>query len=73
MLKNNIAGLGEIDQAVQHAIFCVAQNRKKIMKEVEKIEPSTDCFTQLQLVQKTMNTRTQYMSANITLKPQEQF
>ena len=43
------------------------------MRDVEKLEPLTDGFTHFQLVQKTMNTRTQYMSANITLPPQEQF
>ena len=51
----------------------VAQNNIKIMRDVEKIEPLTDGFTHFQLVQKTMNTYTQYMSANITLSPQEQF
>ena len=51
----------------------VAQNTIKIMRDVEKLEPLTDGFTHFQLVQKTMNTRTQYMSANITLPPQEQF
>ncbi len=51
----------------------VAQNCIKIMRDVDKIEPLTDGFTHFQLVQKTMNTRTQYMSANITLPPQEQF
>ena len=43
------------------------------MRDVEKLEPLTDGFTHFQLVQKTMNTCTQYMSANITLTPQEQF
>jgi hypothetical protein len=51
----------------------VAQNCIKIMRDVEKFEPLTDGFTHFQLVQKTMNTCTQYMSANITLPPQEQF
>jgi hypothetical protein len=51
----------------------VAQNCIKIMRDVEKLELLTDGFTHFQLVQKTMNTRTQYMSANITLPPQEQF
>ena len=51
----------------------VAQNSIKIMRDVEKLEPLTDGFTHFQLVQKTMNTRTQYMSKNITLAPQEQF
>ena len=47
----------------------VAQNSIKIMKDLDKLEPLTD----FQLVQKTMNTRTQYMSANISMPPQEQF
>jgi hypothetical protein len=51
----------------------VAQNCIKIMRDVEKFESLTDGFTHFQLVQKTMNTCTQYMSANITLPPQEQF
>jgi hypothetical protein len=51
----------------------VTQNSIKIMKDVEKFEPLTDGFTHFQVVQKTMNTRTQDMSANITLPPQEQF
>ena len=51
----------------------VAQNSIKIMRDVEKLEPLTDGSTHFQLVQKTMNTRTQYMSVNITLPPQEQF
>jgi hypothetical protein len=51
----------------------VAQNCVKITRDVEKLEPLTDVFTHFQLVQKTMNTRTQYMSADITFPPQEQF
>ncbi len=51
----------------------VAQNCIKIIRDVEKLEPLTDGFTHFQLVQKTVNTHTQYMSANITLPPQEQF
>jgi hypothetical protein len=51
----------------------VGQNCIKIMRDVEKLEPLTDGFTHFQLVQITMNTRTQHMSANITLPPQEQF
>ena len=43
------------------------------MKDVEKFEPLTDGFTHFLVVQKTMNTHTQYMSVNITLSPQEQF
>ncbi len=49
----------------------VAQNSIKIMKDVEKLEPLTDAFTHFQLIKMTQNTRTQYMSANITLPPQE--
>jgi hypothetical protein len=45
----------------------VSQNWIKITKDVEKLEPLTDGFTHFQVVQKTMNTRTQYMSAIITL------
>jgi hypothetical protein len=51
----------------------VAQNFIKIIRDVEKLDPLTDGFTHFQLVQKTMNTSTQYMSANITLPSQEQF
>jgi hypothetical protein len=51
----------------------VAQNSIKIMKDVEKLEPLTDAFTHFQLVKMTQNTRTQYMSANISLPPQERF
>ena len=51
----------------------VTQNCIKIIRDVEKLEPLTDGFTHFQLIQKTMNTRTQFMSANITLPPQGQF
>jgi hypothetical protein len=51
----------------------VTQNYIKITRDVEKLEPLADGFTHFQLIQKTMNTCTQYMSANITLSPQEQF
>ena len=43
------------------------------MKDVEKLEPLTDVFTHFQLIKMTQNTRTQYMSANITVPPQERF
>ena len=43
------------------------------MRDVDKLESLTDGFTYFQLVQKTMSTFTQYMSANITLPPQDQF
>jgi hypothetical protein len=49
----------------------VAENRIKIMKDVEKLESLTDVFTHFQLIKKTQNTHTQYMSANISLTPQE--
>ncbi|MCG3769725.1 MAG: hypothetical protein JW384_00855 [Nitrosomonadaceae bacterium] len=51
----------------------VAQNCLKIVRDIEKLEPLTDGFTHFQLILKTMNTRTQYTSANITLPPQEHF
>jgi hypothetical protein len=51
----------------------VAQNCTKIASNVQKLEPITDGFVHFQLVQKCMNTCTQYMSVNITLPPQEQF
>jgi hypothetical protein len=51
----------------------VVQNCINIMRDVEKLEPLTDGFTHFQLVQKTMHTYTQYMSANIILSSQEQF
>ena len=49
----------------------VTQNFLKIMRDVEKLESLTDGFTHFQLVQKTMNTHTQYMSVNITFLSQE--
>ncbi len=49
----------------------VSQNYIKIRRDVGKFEPLTDGFIHFQLIQKTMNTYTQYMSANITLSPQE--
>jgi hypothetical protein len=45
----------------------VVQNCIKITWDVEKLEPLPDGFIHFQLIQKTMNTRPQYMSANITL------
>ncbi len=51
----------------------VGQNCIKIIRHSQKFEPLTDDFTHFQLIQKTMNTLTQFMSANITLPPQEQF
>ena len=49
----------------------VSQNCIKISRNVEKVEPITDGFVHFQLVQKCMNTCTQYMSSNITLPPQK--
>ncbi len=49
------------------------RKRKKEIHPTEKLEPLTDGFTHFQLILKTMNTRTQYTSANITLPPQEHF
>ena len=51
----------------------LAQNCVKIMRDIEKLEPLTDGLSHFQLIQKTMNTRTQYTSVNITLPPQEHF
>ncbi len=51
----------------------VAHNCVKIMRDIEKLEPLTDGLTHFQLIQKTQNTRTQYLSANITLPQQEHF
>jgi hypothetical protein len=51
----------------------VAQNCLKIVRDIEKLEPLSDGLVHFQLIQKTMNTRSQYMSANITLPPQEHF
>jgi hypothetical protein len=51
----------------------VAQNCLKIVRDIEKLEPLTDGFTHFQLILKTMNTRIQYTSANITLPLQEHF
>ena len=51
----------------------VTQNCIKIIRDVKKLEPLTDGFTHFQLIQKIMNTRTQFMSVNITLPTQEQF
>ena len=44
----------------------VAQNCLKIVRDIEKLEPLSDGLVHFQLIQKTMNTRTQYVSANIT-------
>jgi len=51
----------------------VTQECINIIRDVEKLEPLTDGFTHFPLIQKTMNTRTQFLSVNITLPPQEQF
>ncbi len=51
----------------------MAQNCLTIIRDVEKHDPLTDGFVHIQLMKFCMNTRTQYMSANITLPPQEHF
>ncbi len=51
----------------------MAQNCMKVTRDVENLEPLTDGFTHFQLIHKTMNTRTQYTNANITLSLLEQF
>jgi hypothetical protein len=61
-----------LDTDVYVRIF-VDQNCIKITRDVEKLEPLTDGFIHFQLIQKTMNTHTQHMSANITLSSQEKF
>jgi hypothetical protein len=45
----------------------VSQNFIKITRDVEKLEPLTNGFIHFQLIQKTMNTHTQYMSVKITI------
>ena len=40
---------------------------------MEKHDPLTDGFVHIQLMKFCMNTRTKYMSANITLPPQDHF
>ena len=51
----------------------VAQNCLKIIRDAEKHDPLTDGFAHFQLLKFCVNTCTQYMSANITLPPQEHF
>ncbi len=51
----------------------MAQNCMKVTRDVENLEPLTDGFTYFQLIHKTMNMRTQYTNANVTLSPLEQF
>ena len=51
----------------------VSQNCLKIIRDVEKHDPLTDGFVHFQLMKFCVNTRTQYMSANIRLPLQEYF
>ena len=51
----------------------VKQNCLKIIKDTVKHDPLTDGFVHFQLMKFCVNTRTQYMSAKITLPPQEHF
>ena len=51
----------------------MSQNCLKIIRDVEKHDPLTDGFVHDQLMKFCMHTRTQVMSANITLPPQEHF
>ena len=51
----------------------VAQNCLKIIRNVDKHVHRTDGFVHNQLLKFCMNTCTPYMSANITLPPQEHF
>ncbi len=48
-------------------------NCLKIINDVVKHDPLTDGFVHFQLIKFCVNTHTQYMSANITLPPQEYF
>ena len=49
----------------------MAQNCIKIVRDVEKHDHLTDGFVHDQLMKFCMNTRTQYISAHITLPPKE--
>ena len=51
----------------------VQNNCLKIINDAGKHDPLTDGFVHFQLIKFCVNTRTQYMSANITLPPQEHF
>ena len=51
----------------------VQENCIKTTRDVDKDDHLTDGFVHDQLMKFCMNTRTQYMSANITLPPQEYF
>ena len=51
----------------------VQNNCLKIINDAVKHDPLTDGFVHFQLIKFCVNTRTQYMSANITLPPQEYF
>ncbi len=48
-------------------------NCLKILNDAAKHDPLTDGFVHFQFIEFCVNTRTQYMSANITLPPQEHF
>jgi hypothetical protein len=49
------------------------KNCLKIINDAVKHDPLTDGFVHFQLIKFCVNTRTQYMSTNITLPPQEHF
>ena len=51
----------------------VQNNCLKIINDAGKHDPLTDGFVQFHLIEFCVNTHTQYMSANITLPPQEHF
>ena len=48
-------------------------NCLKIINDTGKHDPLTDGFVHFHLIKFCVNTRTQYMSANITLPPQKHF
>ncbi len=51
----------------------VQNNCLKIINDVVNPDPFTDGFVHFQLIKFCMNTHAQYISANITLPPQEHF
>ena len=51
----------------------VMDNCLKIIRDTEKNDPLTDGFVHFQLMKFCVNTRTLYITANVTLPPQEHF
>jgi hypothetical protein len=65
--------LGTVIGTVFYIKEYVMHNCLKIIMDAVKHDPLTDGFVHFQLMQFCGNTRTQYMSVNITLPPQEYF